>query len=160
MALQPEDLTGLEVAVLGALSIGLPPARAAGSDSFRFDYVTAVVAGLAAEGRRDAHLAPGGAKVSDAFRVALREAILSMSQRGILAEQQAGLPAAAGGFEAGLELDLVDPGIHPVVLDRYLGQLCMEQLFNIPAVYPFLMERYAASGEVWRRIRENGYARD
>ena len=44
------------------------------------------------------------------------------------------------------------------MLDRYLSQLCMEQLFNIPAVYPFLMERYASSGEVWRRLRADGYA--
>jgi hypothetical protein len=36
----------------------------------------------------------------------------------------------------------------------------MEQLFNIPAVYPYLMERYSSSGEVWRRLREGGYARD
>jgi hypothetical protein len=36
----------------------------------------------------------------------------------------------------------------------------MEQLFNVPAVYPYLMERYASSGEVWRRLREGGYARD
>ncbi|MCC7087883.1 MAG: hypothetical protein IT295_01920, partial [Dehalococcoidia bacterium] len=71
-----------------------------------------------------------------------------------------GEPAAAGGFEAGLQIDLVDPDEHPAVLDRYLAQLCMEQLFNIPAVYPYLMDRYAASGEVWRQLREDGYARD
>jgi hypothetical protein len=35
----------------------------------------------------------------------------------------------------------------------------MEKLFNIPAVYPYLMERYSASGEVWRRVRESGYQR-
>jgi hypothetical protein len=67
------------------------------------------------------------------------------------------MPAAAGGFEQGLALDLVDPDEHPVLLDRYLGQLCMEELFRIPAVYPFLMDRYARSGEVWRRLREGGY---
>jgi hypothetical protein len=47
-----------------------------------------------------------------------------------------------------------------VVVDRYLSQVCMEYLFNIPAVYPYLMERYSASGEVWRRLREGGYGRD
>ncbi|MBK9342821.1 MAG: hypothetical protein IPN07_07225 [Dehalococcoidia bacterium] len=72
----------------------------------------------------------------------------------------AGMPAAAGGYEAGLLLDLVEPDEQPAVLDRYLSQLCMEVLFNIRQVYPFLMERYSASGEVWRRLREAGYARD
>ncbi|MEX1104456.1 MAG: hypothetical protein WED87_09405, partial [Dehalococcoidia bacterium] len=71
----------------------------------------------------------------------------------------AGMPAAAGGFEAGLQIDLVNPDEHPALLDRYLGQLCMEKLFNIPAVYPYLMERYSRSGEVWRRLRDAGYQR-
>ncbi|MEP6872433.1 MAG: hypothetical protein ABI939_11375, partial [Anaerolineaceae bacterium] len=65
--------------------------------------------------------------------------------------------AAAGGFEAGLQIDVVNPDEQPAVLDRYLAQLCMEKLFNVPAVYPFLMERYSASGEVWRRLRADGY---
>ncbi|MBI5948207.1 MAG: hypothetical protein HY875_08720 [Chloroflexi bacterium] len=161
MAYQPEDLADLEVALLGVLSIGLPPARAAGSETFRIDHVTAVVAGLAAQGRGEVHLEAGGLRATTAFRQSLRDAILSLAERGILAASQpAGAPAAPGGFEAGLELDLVDPDEHPAVLDRYLGQLCMERLFNVPAVYPYLMERYSSSGEVWRRIRESGYARD
>ncbi len=161
MALQPEDLGDLEVALLGVLSIGLPPARAAGSETFRVDHVTAVVAGLFAEGRRDLHLEADGLRATLAFRQQLRDAILGLADRGVLAASQpAGMPAASGGFEAGLELDLVDPDEHPAVLDRYLGQLCMERLFNVPAVYPYLMERYSSSGEVWRRIREAGYARD
>ena len=76
-----------------------------------------------------------------------------------MARAVAGMPAAAGGFEPGLQVDMVRPDEQPAVLDRYLAQLCMEQLFNVPAVYPFLMERYAASGEVWRRLREEGYGR-
>jgi hypothetical protein len=74
-----------------------------------------------------------------------------------VAQQPVGMPAAAGGFEVGLQIDLVDPDEHPALLDRYLGQLCMEKLFNISAVYPYLMERYSSSGEVWRRARESGY---
>ena len=54
---------------------------------------------------------------------------------------------------------MVNPDEQPAVLDRYLAQLCMEQLFKLPDVYPFLMERYSASGEVWRRLREAGYQR-
>ncbi|MCO5202263.1 MAG: hypothetical protein M9925_11235 [Chloroflexi bacterium] len=159
-AYQPEDLSPLEVALLGVLSVGLPPSRAAGSDTFRVDHVTAVVHGLASSGERSTHLAPDGVKVAPAFRAELRSAIESLSGKGLVVAQAAGEPAAAGGFEAGLQIDLVDPDEHPALLDRYLAQLCMEQLFNIPAVYPYLMDRYAASGEVWRRLREDGYARD
>jgi hypothetical protein len=159
-AYQPEDLTPLELALLGVLSVGLPPSRAAGSDTFRVDHVTAVVYGLANGGERQTHLAPDGVRVAPAFRDQLRAAIDSLSGKGLVAAQAAGAPAAAGGFEAGLQIDLVDPDEHPAVLDRYLSQLCMEQLFNIATVYPYLMERYAASGEVWRRLREDGYARD
>ena len=155
----PEDLEPLELAVMGVLSIGLPPSRAARDDTFRVDHVTAVVASLADEERRDAHLAPDGLLVLPAFRERLRAAIESLAAKGLVAYQPSGMPAAAGGFEAGLELDLVNPDEHPALLDRYLGQLCMERLFNIPAVYPYLMERYSRSGEVWRRVREAGYQR-
>ena len=91
------------------------------------------------------------------FRAYLREAIASLVSQGILADQAAGLPAAAGGFEAGLAIDVVEPDAHPVVLDRYLAQQCMEMLFGLKAVYPYLMERYSASGEIWRRLRADGY---
>ena len=156
---QPEDLEPLEVALLWVLSVGLPPARAAGSDTFRVDHVTAVVAGLHAEGRVGRFLGPDGRRVLPQFRAELRQAIEALAAKGLVAAQPGDMPAAAGGFEAGLELDLVDPDEHPALLDRYLAQLCMEKLFNVPAVYPYLMERYAASGEVWRRLREGGYAR-
>lgn len=155
---QPEDLSDLEVALLGVLCVGLPPSRSAGDDTFRVDHVTAVVHGLQVQGRREAHLAADGVAISPAFRQQLRQTIESLVEKGIVARQPAGMPAAAGGFEAGLEIDLVNPDEQPALLDRYLGQLCMEKLFNIPAVYPFLMERYTRSGEVWRRLREAGYA--
>lgn len=154
----PEDLEPLEVALLGVLCVGLPPSRAAGSDTFRVDHVTAVVAGLREAERRELHLEADGVRVSQAFRQRLRETVESLTAKELVVGQAAGMPAAPGGFEAGLAIDLVDPDEHPAVLDRYLAQLCMEQLFNSPAVYPFLMERYAASGEVWRRLREGGYA--
>lgn len=160
MAYNPEDLTALERALLGVLSVGLPPSRAAGSDTFRVDHVTAVVASLAEGGAKDANLGADGVHVTREFRAELRAAIESLVEKGIVVSQAAGMPAAAGGYEAGLLIDMVDPDEQPAVLDRYLSQLCMETLFNIPAVYPFLMERYSASGEVWRRIREGGYQRD
>ncbi|MGE5597717.1 MAG: hypothetical protein ACM3S1_16960 [Hyphomicrobiales bacterium] len=157
MAIQPEDLEPLEVALLGVLCVGLPPSRAAGSDTFRVDHVTAVVFGLSQEGRPEAHLRPDGVAITPEFRAELRAAIDQLVEKGIVARQAAGMPAAAGGFESDIAIDMVNPDEHPALLDRYLGQLCMEKLFNQPAVYPYLMERYAASGEVWRRIREAGY---
>lgn len=156
MAYQVEDLAALEVVVLGVLSIGLPPARAAGDDRFRFDHVAAVVAGLD-EGDGGAHLGRDGVAIAPAFRAALRGAIEGLGAKGLLGAQAPGMPVPPGGLEAGLELDLVNPDEHPVLLDRYLGQLCMERLFNVAAVYPYLMERYSRSGEVWRRLREAGY---
>lgn len=159
-AYNPEDLAPLERALLGVLSVGLPPSRSAGSDTFRVDHVTAVVAGLAANGSKDTHLGPDGIHVTREFRADLKATVEALVEKGIVAAQAAGMPAAAGGYEAGLVIDMVDPDETPAVLDRFLAQLCMEHLFNIPAVYPFLMERYSASGEVWRRLRDGGYQRD
>jgi len=158
-AYQPEDLTELEATFLGVLCVGLPPSRAAGSDTFRADYCAAVITGLLRDHRREAYLREDGVHVTEPFRVELQQTIESLIAKGLVAHTPVGMPAAAGGFEQGLELDLVNPDQQPAVLDRYLAQLCMEQLFRVPDVYPFLMERYTASGEVWRRIREGGYAR-
>jgi hypothetical protein len=155
---QPDDLSDLEVALLGVLCVGLPPSRSAGDDTFRVDHVTAVVHGLQTEGRREVHIGLDGVSVTPAFRQELRATIEALVEKGLVARQPSGMPAAAGGYEAGLQIDVVNPDEQPALLDRYLGQLCMEKLFNIPAVYPFLMERYTRSGEVWRRLREAGYA--
>ena len=160
MAYQPEDLSAIEKALLGVLCIGLPPSRAAGSDTFRVDHVTAVVSGLLDGDASGRHLQPGSEAVTPEFRGELRAAIVSLTEKGIVADQAPGVPAAAGGFEAGLAIDLVNPDEHPALLDRYLGQLCMEELFNVPAVYPYLMERYSTSGGIWRRLRDEGYGRD
>lgn len=156
MAYNPSDLDLIERALLGVLCVGLPPSRAAGSDTFRVDHVTAVVIGLA-EGERERHLGPDGVKVTPEFRAKLGSTVEGLVDKGIVTQQAAGMPAAAGGFAPGIAIDMVDPDEHPVLLDRYLGQLCMEELFNIKAVYPFLMERYSKSGEIWRGLREKGY---
>jgi hypothetical protein len=160
MAYEPGDLDALEKALLGVLCLGLPPSRAAGSDTFRVDHVTAVVAGLLEHGERDPHLQPASEAVTPEFRASLRATIAALTEKGILTQQAAGMPAAPGGFEAGLAIDMVNPDEHPVVLDRYLAQQCMEELFNVPAVYPYLMERYAKAGEAWRRLQDGGYNRD
>lgn len=159
-AFNPEDLDLLEKALLGVLSVGLPPSRSAGSDTFRVDHVTAVVASLAEHGTKNAHLGPDGVHVTREFRANLKAAVESLVEKGLVATQAAGMPAAAGGFEAGLVIDMVDPDETPAVLDRFLAQLCMEELFQMPAVYPFLMERYSTSGEIWRRLRDGGYQQD
>jgi hypothetical protein len=159
-AYQPEDLDVLERTILGVLSVGLPPSKAAGSDTFRVDHVTAVIAGMQEASDRTANLQADEVRVTPGFRERLRAAIRSLEAKEIVIAPVSGMPAAPGGFEAGLVLDIVDPDEQPVVLDRYLAQLCMEVLFNIPEVYPYLMERYSSSGEVWRRLREGGYARD
>jgi len=154
VAYNPEDLDELEIALLGVLCLGLPPARVAGSDTFRVDHVTAVVRSLAEGGDGREHLSSDGVHVTREFAGTLRATIERLVEKELVAHQAPGMPAAAGTFEEGMALDLINPDEHPAVLDRYLAQLCMEQLFNIPAVYPVLMERYAASGEVWRRIAE------
>lgn len=159
MAYNPEDLTALEVTLLGVLSVGLPPSKAAGSDTFRVDHVTAVISGLREADDAQLYLQPDGVRVTPEFRARLAAAIKDLEAKELVRTQEAGMPAAAGGFEEGLQIDMVDPDQHPALTDRYLSQVCMEVLFNIPQVYPFLMGRYAASGEVWRRLREGGYAR-
>ncbi len=158
MTYSPDDLTDLEIALLGVMCVGLPPSKAAGDDTLRVDHVTAVVAGLKTEGRGDAFLAPEGTEVTPEFRRQLRAAIVGLTEKGIVANQPTDMPAAPGGFEAGLAIDMVNPDEHPAVMDGYLAQLCMETLFNVKAVYPYLMDRYAQSGEHWRRLREGGYA--
>ncbi len=150
----PQSLADIERSLLGVLCVGLPPARAAGDDGFRVDYVTARVLGLL-EGEAERHLA--GGRVTATFRDRLRETIASLSEAGILADQPPGMPAAPGGYEEGLAIDVVEPDAHPAVLDRHLAQECMETLFRVKAVYPYLMERYSSSGEVWRRLRAEGY---
>ena len=158
MVYDPADLSDLEISLLGVICVGLPPSKAAGDDSFRIDHVTAVVAGLKTQGRGEAFLGPNGLAVTPEFRAELRAAIVALTEKGIVADQPNGMPAAPGGFEAGLEIDMVNPDEHPAVMDSYLAQLCMETLFNVKAVYPYLMDRYAKSGEHWRRLREAGYA--
>ena len=155
----PEDLSPLELCVMGVLCVGLPPSRAAGSDTFRVDHVAAVVHGLQSGEQATAFLGPDGVHISPAFGQQLKAAISMLAEKELVTPQEGGAPAAAGGFEAGLAIDMVNPDDHPALLDRYLAQLCMEELFKQPAVYAFLMERYSASGEVWRRLRQDGYQR-
>ena len=157
MVHRADDLDDVEVALLGVLCLGLPPSRAAGDDTFRVDHVTAVVVSLVTEGHAEAFLAEDGLRVTTGFRQRLREAIAGLAAKEVVAHQPAGMPAAAGGFEAGLLVDLVNPDEQPAVLDRWLAQQCMERLLNQPLVYPYLMGRYVKAGEFWQTAREAGY---
>ncbi|MFQ5381008.1 MAG: hypothetical protein ACE5EF_05225 [Dehalococcoidia bacterium] len=157
MALDVVDLTDVEVALLGILSLGLPPARAAEDDTFRVDHCTAVVAGIREASNPREHLEGEGPAVSPSFAGRLQAAIASLTQRGLLTGQSAGMPAPPGGFEPGLEVDVVNPDLHPVVLDRWLGQRCLDELLSGSEVYRFLMSQYARAGEFWRTAREAGY---
>ena len=157
MAYNVSDLEETEIALLGVLCLGLPPSRAAGDDTFRVDHVTAVAQALMTGADRGTFLGGDAIHVSAAFASRLRMAILSLTEKEILIQQAAGMPAAAGGYEAGLLVDMVTPDEHPVVLDRFLAQQCMETLFRIPAVYPFLMGQYTRSGEFWQKARAAGY---
>jgi hypothetical protein len=154
---RPDDLTSDEQALLGVLCVGLPPARAAGDEHFRVDHVTAVVCSLFETGENAAYLDEDELTVLSVFRTRLKNVISNLADRGILADQPAGMPAPPGSFEAGLAIDLVNPDEHPAVLDRVLAQQCMEVLLRNSVIYPYLMERYSASGEVWRKLREQGY---
>ena len=156
MVYEPADLEPLEVALLGVLCVGLPPSRSA-DDTFRLDHVTAVVAGLQQEGQPGIHLRSDGLAVSPEFRAALRMTMQSLADKSILTSPAADMPAAPGGYDPTLQVDVVNPDEHPILIDSYLAQACMEVLFRTPAVYPYLMDRYARSGEVWRRLRAAGY---
>ncbi|MBK7725405.1 MAG: hypothetical protein IPI33_09270 [Dehalococcoidia bacterium] len=149
----PEDLDLLNDTPRRALGRA-SPSKAAGSDTFRVDHVTAVIAAMQETGDAAATWPEDGVRVIPGFRSRLRATIAGLEQKGLVTMPVAGMPAAAGGYEAGLLLDLVEPDEQPAVLDRYLSQLCMEVLFNIRQVYPLPhAERYSASGKVCRRLR-------
>ncbi len=157
MALDLDDLSSIEIALLGVLSLGLPPSRAAGDDTFRVDHCTAVVAGIEESANPSEYLAGAGPRVGQVFAARLEDAIASLTDRGLLADQPAGMPAPPGGFEPGLAVDVVNPDSHPAVIDRWLGQRCLDALLAKPGVYGFLMNQYARAGEFWRSAREAGY---
>ena len=158
MTHRASDLELLERVVLGVLSVGLPPSRAAGDDRFRVDHVVAVSTALLEDQPETAHLDGDAVRVDQNFRARLRTAIEALVDKGLVTTQAPGMPAAPGGFDDTLAVDLVDPDEHPVVLNRSLSQECMETLLRDKRVYGYLMDRYAKSGEVWRRLRDEGYA--
>ena len=158
MVFRPSDLDLLECVVLGVLSVGLPPSKSAGDDRFRIDHVVAVSTSLSEGLGETAYLGQDGVRVDDEFRARLRSSIGVLVDKGLVTAQAPGMPAAAGSFDPSLAIDVVNPDEHPVVLDRNLSQGCLETLLQDKRVYGYLMDRYAKSGEVWRRLRDEGYA--
>ena len=98
MPYNPEDLAPLEAALLGVLCLGLPPSRAAGSDTFRVDHVTAVVAALQSGAERDSNLGADALHVSPEFGSRLRETIDGLVEKGLVVH-------ASGGIWAGCVYD-------------------------------------------------------
>lgn len=158
MATHIEDLDALEISFLGVLSLGLPPSQAAGDETFRVDHCAAVVEGLRESGNGQLYLRDGGPAIGALFGKRLREAIDALGAKGLVSTQPGGMPAAPGGFEPGLLIDVVNPDEHPTILDRTIGQECLDLLLGIADVYPFLMSQYARAGEFWRKARAEGYA--
>lgn len=161
-AYAPADLTLLERTYLGVLATGIVPARLAGDDSLRMDYITAICLSLRDGISQDERLLDGGPALTPAFHEELTEAAQSLDEKGIIS---AGTPPADVLLAADLSLGrpraprIIDFDQHPRVHDRFLAQQCMEELFSNPAVYPFLMGKYQDSGEVWVRLTRQGYGR-
>jgi hypothetical protein len=156
MAIRAGELELVERVLFGVLSLGMPPSRAAGDDTFRVDHVVAVSTALCEDEKTDVYLREDGVRVQQAFRDRLRASIESLGTKELVTTQPAEMPTAPGGFDPGLAVDLIDPDEHPVVLDRSLAQECLETLLQDKRLYSYLMDRYAKSGEVWRRLRDEG----
>jgi hypothetical protein len=162
-AYTPEDLSPLERTYLGVLATGMVPARLAGDPWLRMDYVTAVCHALV-EGRpQTAYLAGEGPEISEPFRQALTAAVLALDAKRVISAGSPPPDVVLGPEMADLARPrasrVIDFDQHPRIWDRFLGHACMEALFRNPEVYPFLMEKYQDSGDVWGRLYQQGYGR-
>lgn len=156
------DLTLLERTYLGVLATGIVPARLAGDDSLRMDYITAVCQCIRDGAPRDTRIVEGGPAITPEFHAELTEAALALDEKGIIS---AGSPPADVLLAADPSLSrprpprVIDFDQHPRVHDRFLAQQCMEELFSNPEIYPFLMGKYQDSGDVWVRLTRQGYGK-
>lgn len=152
----PEALSELERVTLGVLGAGLAPADLANDPTLRLDYVTAVSLALQRGLSETAYLEPGGGQARRDFQRELTDALYDLEQKGVL---------GVGGPPPGLMLDgSVQPPVRPArvevanfdqppkVFDRYLAGRCLDELLRQPAVYHFVMGKYADSSEVWQRV--------
>lgn len=158
----PADLSLLEKTYLGVLATGIVPARLAKDPWLRMDFITAVCLAIQ-EGKDQALYVEGhGPEITPSFKQALTDAALDLDEKGIIS---AGSPPSDVLLSADPSLSrprpprVIDFDQHPRVHDRYLAQQCMEELFQNPSVYPFLMGKYQDSADVWSRLYKEGYGR-
>lgn len=159
-AYSPAELSLIEKVYLGVLATGIVPARLAKDPSLRMDFITAVCLAIV-EGRpRGTYVEGEGPEVTPEFTRSLTAAALALDAKGILAAG-APPPDVLGGPDIVRPKPpaVIDFDQHPRIWDRYLGQQCMEELFQNPDVYPFLMGKYQDSAEVWGRLYQEGYGR-
>ena len=154
-ALNPSDLTELERVTLGVLGAGLAPSSVAHDDSFRLDVLTATSLALLRGLSESAFLAADGTATA-AFQRELSDAYYDLDAKRILG--LGGPPVDAlimPGAEAERRVDrgpLANFAQHPTVFDRYLAGRCLDELLRNPAVYRYIMGKYAESSEVWQRV--------
>lgn len=159
-AYAPADLALIERTYLGVLATGIVPARLANDPWLRMDYLTAVCVAIIEDRPRDLYLNGEGPEPTAAFIAALTEAVRTLDEKGILS---AGPPPPDTLLSPELARPVaprvIDFDQHPRIWDRFLGQACMEALFQNTNVYPFLMGKYQDSGEIWGRLYQEGYGR-
>jgi hypothetical protein len=144
------DLSDVEQTYLGVLALGMVSAEIAHDTRFRMEHVCAVTHALRRGEPENSYSGPGENEASDAFRDALRQALIRLDIKrviGIGPPQDLLILKPSIPTEQGY--GVVDVNRHPPIFDRYLAQRCMDELLNLPAVYRYLMALYAESSEIW-----------
>jgi hypothetical protein len=151
----PGDLSEIEQVLLGVLGAGLAPSSVAGDPSLRLDYLTAVSLALVRGLPREAYLVPGGATATQAFQRELTDALYGLEERKILG---VGAPPADVLLTPEIEQParsthepVANFDYYPKVFDRYLTGRCVDTLLRNPAVYRFIMDKYADSSEIYQK---------
>ncbi len=161
-ALSANDLSAVQRTYLGVLSLGLVSADQAKDNRFRIEYVSAGAHALFNGLQRDAYLEPdsgGDCAAGAPFRGELRAAIIDLDRKGVIGvgppqDLMILKPSAPDPDAIYGEVDL---NRHPPIFDRFLAQRCMDALLENGAAHAYLMELYAASGDVWHVLYKQGY---
>ena len=151
----PNELGELERVLLGVLGAGLAPSSVAGDPTLRLDYLTAVSLALLRGLPRETYLKPESAQATEAFQRELTDALYDLEDCKILGVNAPPLdmllgpeapPAKRSGHEPIANFDR-----YPKVFDRYLTGRCVDEILKHPAVYRFIMDKYAESSEVYQQ---------
>lgn len=152
------DLTPYERTYLGVVAIGLPPHTLVGDPWLRLDYLTAVSQALREGKPATAYLLGEGPEPQPDFLTVVKGAVWSLEEKGVIGTTP---PVVLFAFDVSRpgppDFTKIDPNIPPIVFDRYLAHRCLDELLANPAVYQFLMGKYAESSEHWQRLVEHGY---